>query len=335
MDATTLYQILAQANEENQAASPYAGFNDAMGQIGDASIQLGAKSGDYKTGIIGALLSGLVGGAGKSLSNSWVADQNTQAADLLNQAISGRAIARPDGMSPSVFSKVQNSGNIWGVQQKVAQQQAQQQAQQELEGKIAGKLIDAAADDPYKFQQTKESLGALLRGENVPQPLTKNGDLLSEVSKLPSGLQTQAIKEVAIAKSNEDSTAAANSAFDSALGLDSIKSAIPLTDDYTTMKNLQTTLSDVVQRQQGFEKSDKAMARLMATLPDYNDTKDQIELKRQNYLSLLSAVSDKTPLAEIVSPTQQLQQTQEQAPSAQFVIKTAPNGQRYKVRLGE
>ena len=90
MDYNNLYQILSQVNDENEAASPYTPFNSAMGQIGTAAIQLGAKDGDYKTGILGALLSGILGGAGQSLSNNWVEDKNEQAVGLFNDAISAR-----------------------------------------------------------------------------------------------------------------------------------------------------------------------------------------------------------------------------------------------------
>lgn len=331
MDYNNLYQILSQVNDENEAASPYTPFNSAMGQIGTAAIQLGAKEGDYKTGILGALLSGILGGAGQSLSNSWVEDKNAQATDLLDQAITGKTLQRPDGMTPSVFSKVQNAGSIW----KDQQEQAQQQAEQELQSKIVGKALEKAIENPYQAERYLQTANKLLGGQTT-EPLTRenidpeaaryesllqkyqgNAGLaeaefnrgkeasqlealgLDKIGNLPSNLQTQAIKELAVSNSNEASSQIANEAFNVATELGSLSSAIPFTDSNTKLSNARNTLMDVVQKQQGFEKSDKAMARLMATLPDANDTKNQIELKRQNYLSLLNAVSEKTPLADI------------------------------------
>jgi hypothetical protein len=166
MDTTNLYQVLAQIGEENDAASPYAPFTSSINEIGQAGLKLGIQQGDYKTGLMSALLGGLLGGASTGLSQNWVQNKNEQAANLLAQAIAGQNVERPSGMTPSVFSKVQNAGTLWGAQQALQQRQQDQQ----LEREITRQAASAIAQNPEAADTIIGSINRL-RNPNAPQGL--------------------------------------------------------------------------------------------------------------------------------------------------------------------
>lgn len=195
MDYATLAKILNDTAQENEQTSPYRPLIGTFDAIGDASLQIGAKSGDYKTGIIGSLVSGLLGGATQGINNNYVAGKNQQAADILWRSIQGQNSEIPDGMAPSVFAQVNTGGELFRRQRELEQQQLDQRVEAQLAAKglikdetsgqyrAAPGMLEANNQLEGLTDQTSNALAKLNLGEEL------SADEATALSRSPLGLQ--------------------------------------------------------------------------------------------------------------------------------------------------
>lgn len=119
MDVNSLFQALTNASATAQKDNPFQPFEDLSQNVGGLILKQstapGASMGET---VVASLLDGLMGGVGSRLSDTFAANQGDLARNVLMDAMQGRALSRPDGMNPSVFSGLQNSAQLYNLQKQ-------------------------------------------------------------------------------------------------------------------------------------------------------------------------------------------------------------------------
>ena len=115
MDLSQIFATLQQADKQAQTTNPYSGFANIGDQLGGLIVKSAPNSGFGET--MGAgLIAGLLGGGAQYLSNDYQAEQNQMAQNALFDIWGGKNVERPDGMSPNVWSSINNAGKLFAVQ---------------------------------------------------------------------------------------------------------------------------------------------------------------------------------------------------------------------------
>lgn len=131
-DLSAIFQALTNANTAAQKSSPYADFTNLSDQIGNVIVQQAAqRKASTQDAILAGLLTGLVGGGAQNLTNSYVTKQDSLARDVLASSLAGNEMERPTGMSPSVFSGIQNAGTLFQGQRALDIQDEQRKLEQQ------------------------------------------------------------------------------------------------------------------------------------------------------------------------------------------------------------
>lgn len=116
MDLTAIFNALLSANEESAKSSPYRGISDAADSVGSLALKAAAQpKAKTKDAAIAGLISGTIGGLAGNLTRGYQEKQNALAGQVIADAIAGKQSTRPSGMSPSVFSTLQNAGSVFSL----------------------------------------------------------------------------------------------------------------------------------------------------------------------------------------------------------------------------
>jgi len=166
LDDLAAYLVLGDAQKKAIAENdPYAGGaeigNTLLGYIAGPQ----SKEFDTKDRMVGAALSGLLGGVFGGLSDSYRGRAANDYTDVIAKSILGQQVERPDTLSPSLFSDAGQRASIFKIQsaledRKLMQNLASQlklediKSQNDLEKSIAVEI----AKNPYKKDKI---LGAL------------------------------------------------------------------------------------------------------------------------------------------------------------------------------
>lgn len=190
MDIGSLLSALTFADRAAKESNPFAPLQSASEGIGAALLQ-NAGQFSVKDNLIGGLLAGLASGLTGNLTDTYQDKQNSIAEDLLVRAMSGEGVpARPTELSPSVYSAVKNTGNLFTLESILENQAAQRQAQAQRENTIFGKYLE----NPEKTKYALESLtGAPAGGGGTPGI---PGDQYQQALKKYRGDETLARSEV-------------------------------------------------------------------------------------------------------------------------------------------
>lgn len=304
MDIGSLLAALTAADAGAKESNPFAPLQSASDGIASAFIQNSPKF-DTKDNLLGGLLLGLTSGITGNLVDNYQDKQNSLAQKLLVQAATGNnVLERPDGLSPTVFSKIQNTGNLFAIDDQIEKSKEIRQAELDVATTVAKQKA------LLELQKNQYGNGAL-----------------GQISNLPQALQDDAIKQVATAEQSKKAQDAIDTLFEKAKEIKSWQAAIPGTTAANDMSGVKIGLTNMLQSLQGREMNDQARQALQPALPDWNDTKDQIEQKKILFKQMMGVISPSTPLVSGSA-----------APSGNgggYEIRTAPNGQRYKVLLGK
>lgn len=304
MDIGSLLAALTAADAGAKESNPFAPLQSASDGIASAFIQNSPKF-DTKDNLLGSLLLGLTSGITGNLANTYQDKQSGLARSLLESAFAGNNVVQPEDMADSVFNPIKNTLSIFNAQ----------------EGLDKRKEIRQAELDVAKAIAQQKALLELQRNQN--------GDgRLGQIANLPQALQDDALKQQAQVEQSGKLNSTIDTYFNQAKDISSVKALIPGTDDANKMSGVQIGLTNMLQGLQGREMNDQARQALQPALPDWNDTKDQIEQKKQLFKQMTNALTPSTPLFS--GATQSGQGSEKQ-----FEIRTAPNGQRYKVLLGK
>lgn len=274
MDIGSLLAALTAADKSVAESNPFTPFQDAATGIGGLVLQ-GAKGGQLGTtdALLGGLLAGLGSGISGNLSDSFQTKQNSLAEDLLTKAVRGQSVfERPSGMSPSVFAAVKNTGNLFALENALGSEAAQREAERKAQFDIATTI----AKEKAIRQMNREDYGA--------------------IANVPPGQLGEVLKQQATADQSGKLQSTIDDYFEKAKGISSLASAIPGTTAANDMSGVQIGLTNMLQGLQGREMNDSARQALKPTLPDWNDSKAQIEQKKTLFKQMVNALTPSTPL---------------------------------------
>lgn len=186
-----IFQSLVAADKEAEQNSPFRGFEDLSNNIGTMILK-GAP--DYNMGelLAGGLITGLVGGAAQNMTEGYRDKQNSLAQAVLQGSLTGNSIERPSGMSPSIYSGLNNAGSIFALENRLANAAEDRKAQYQLElerlkenrqakNDAALAILKAKAEHPYQAGKIDQVFG------------------LSDQAAAPSGVATMGTQSGAVA----------------------------------------------------------------------------------------------------------------------------------------
>ena len=297
MDLSSVFAVLQQADKQAQETNPYLGFQNIGDQLGQLVVkQSGQLDGDgnQRNGfgdILGAgLLTGLLSGGAGVAARGYQADQNKLAMDSLLELWKTGDVQRPEGMNQNAFSAIANAGKFFGVQRALDQTDQERKIAQNIQGDIAR----AKALAPLEIET------ALAKNKGlIEQERQRFGGGLGGLGNLPSALQDNAIQQGQVKQENSNVENLIDRQFEAAKALPSLSSAIKGTTASNEMQGIAITLTTALQKALGREMNAKEQERLQGAVPDWNDTADQIELKKQRFKDLFKSVSKATPLADM------------------------------------
>lgn len=160
MDINALFAALTAAQQGVDESDPFKPMADTADQLGQLVIKESGQSGaNLKDSILSGLVTGLVGGFSENLGNSYKAKQNALSQDVLANAIAGRGFERPNGMSPSVFSTLDNAGSLFSAQRSLDLQDKNIAAKDDQQKVLLNAL--AQANTPQAQQRIIETAKAL------------------------------------------------------------------------------------------------------------------------------------------------------------------------------
>lgn len=114
--------------------------------------------------------------------------------------------------------------------------------------------------------------------------------------KIPKTLQDEAIKETQAIANKENSIGFINSQFEKAKELPSMKAFIGGTTASNEMEGISQGLKTFIQKYLGREMNGPEQERFLTLLPDWNDTKAQIDSKKARFFDLLNSITPTTPI---------------------------------------
>lgn len=285
MDLSVLLSGLAAADKAAQQSNPYAPFDSAATGIGSALLK-GAQNYSIGDNLIAGLVTGLAGGYSQHLGDEYVKQQDSLARTLLQQAISGSPDAgiQPEDMAPAVFSAVKNYGDIFktsrGLEIEDEKRQAALRTKSAVEQAAALAPLDVATDIAKKRAELQIAQSAY-----------------PGLAGVPPGLQDDVIKQRQQLQQSNKIDAAIDNYFEQAKQIGSFSALVPGTTGANDMNGIQVGLTNMLQAAQGREMNDSARKALQATLPDWNDSRQQIEEKKTLFKQMFKSILPETPLA--------------------------------------
>lgn len=278
MDIATLLAGLTAADKAAQASNPYAPFESAATGVGSALLS-GAKNYSLGDNLVAGLVTGLAGGYAQHLGNDYVAEQNSLARSLLNDAIKGTSttFAAPENMAPSVFSTVKDYGEA--IKLGDAFQAVNEKRQSDLQTAAAIERARQLAPLDVATDIAKKKAEVQIAQEAYPG-----------LAGVPVGLQDDVIKQRQQAQQQQSINTAIDKYFEDAKTIGTASALIPGTTGANDMAGIQVGLTNVLQAAQGREMNDSARKALQAALPDWNDTVAQIEAKKEKFKEMYKSI---------------------------------------------
>jgi hypothetical protein len=300
---------------------PYLPFASISDQVAGTLLQNPDKF-STKDIILGSLASGLVGGGLNYLSRDYQAGLTSDYMKALERAQAGAPVAYADSDLPrSLFSKANTMGSLFRTIRAQEQADLVQKAQIDYARERAGKLLDLGYEedgkgnlvqvvDLAKLEGDKArakkaaEIGVVTGGGTNPfqEALQKFGDdvLARDFVKTSNPEFLGAKQAVEKGGSPEQTLAFVEKQFDDAKNLHSAFALIPGTQSANEMAGIQTNLRTKIQQALGREMNGPEQEKLMAALPDWNDTAGQIEAKKRRFTDLVQNLI--TPSAQGGAP---------------------------------
>lgn len=288
MDLSTLLSAIVAADSGAKESNPFAPLQSASEGIGAALLQ---NAGNFSTSenLIGGLLAGMASGFTGNLSDNYQQKQNDLAQGLLFQAAANplNVFERPEGMSPSVFAKLEGTGKLFALDRVMEEQKEKRLAELQTSEAINRAKALAPIERENEIAKQKALLAA---NREAYGPL-------GAIANLPPGLQDNALAQAATQEENRNVAGFIDEQFEKAKQIPSMKSLFPGTTSANEIEGIAVSLTTALQKALGREMNATEQQRLQSAIPDWNDTKEQIELKRERFKGLMETISKATPLA--------------------------------------
>jgi hypothetical protein len=142
----------------------------------------------------------------------------------------------------------------------------------------------------------------------------------SGIPGIPKDLQDNAQKEIKSLSDRDKAKEFANSQFEQAKGIDSVSALVPGSTAANEMTGIANSLATQIQRFLGREMSAVERENFLLLLPDWNDSKGQIESKQKRFNDMLDAFAGGTPTLDSASSPAPQQQESPPAPPAGYEL---------------
>lgn len=295
-DVSWLFNALVGADKTAADSSPFAPMRQTSNDLTSAILKA-SPGRSAKDVAIASLLTGLFGGFADRLDSSYRDEQNVLARDVMRDYLAGKPIERPAGMSPSVFSGIENAASVF--------QAARGMEQQELRDRA--KISTDAAVDQFKqlapLQAEQERQRRVDEMNLLREQLGGSDSPLSGVATLPPNLQDNAIQQGAIRAQNEKIATNIENLYERAKKIPTDEALIPYSTASKELDGIGIALTTELQAALGREMNAKEQERLKQVVPHWSDTKEQIDMKKGLFKDLMRTISKETPLVDSFAVT--------------------------------
>lgn len=274
-DFTSILAALTQADKAAEASNPFTGLTGTADTARDLLLKHATESngrGDFGDIALPAIIAGITGGLSKNLGETYQSNQEKLAADSLGGMLTGSVFSRPEGMNQSVFSGMNNVAEAMKIGEEFNKKDATLQTEQAIQ--------QAKALAPIEIEKEVAKIRAQM----------------AAYGGLTPGMLDDAMKQKGMAQDKVKVLETADSLFNQALGIKTVDTLNPLSPASSNMTGIGVALTNLVQKIQGREINEPFRKQLERTLPDWNDTKEQIQSKKELFKEMLSAISPSTPL---------------------------------------
>lgn len=168
-----IFAALTNADKQSREDSPFNPFEALATDVGQ-SIYKDAPHYSTAENLIGGLLTGLVGGGSKQLTNRYVADQDAIARDIIIGSMTGNRIDRPSSMSPSIYSTLDNAGSIYTLGEKLNSASAAAEDQRKFQQAAELQRLKSIGEKPYQAGMINSAYGVDAGQPAQAEPMVKN-----------------------------------------------------------------------------------------------------------------------------------------------------------------
>jgi len=313
--ASALLEALM-GTQRSAASDPYGIIASGIGQAAPALVNPYASTGTNLGLTLGAgLLSGLLGGIAQKRADEENALSYQQGMQLFG-------ITDPAKRAEMIQANPRLAGVGLAMQAAQSEQQAEiakeeRKAKLELENQKGAKLFEAAvgagivdpgtgaikvdeAGNPLPLPDpTEEAVrkaGAIKRAE-LEAENQANPNMLGGI---PKNLQNDAQKEVLALANQDKAIEFIDSQFEQAKNIKSTAAMIPGTTSANDIEGVAGSLRLFVQKYLGREMNATEQTNFLKLVPDWNDTKGQIEAKKARFKDMMGAFTQATPILDSV-----------------------------------
>ena len=284
-----IYEMLLGAEQDAKANSPFAPISGAADLVGKTLIQ---ASPNFSIGenILAGLLTGAVGGGADYFTQNYANDQVGLLQSVFAKPMDA-AVEQPEGLNDSIWNKAEAARSIFARDEEHTQREDERRAKLQ---------VDSAVEQAQRLIPVRREAMA---AELDEQRKAYGG--MGGVAMLPPGLQDNAIAQAATMEENAKVGNFIDAQFQKAKQIDSLKALVPSSTAANEMSGIAISLTTALQKALGREMNAKEQERLQGAIPDWNDTENQLELKRQRFKSLMETISKSTPLlaGAVADPT--------------------------------
>lgn len=242
----------------------------------------------FGTSLAQAFLSTALGKIGQNQISSQVETAAALLPDLYSRP---DQVVMPEGINKSAFNILKGRAML----KARAAQALEKERAKEMERTLAQELFGA------KLEGVKEKAKIEGKLEGLGQP-TDNP--FSDALQKFGGDEALARKYIEATNpaflgdkggNPVDNLSFVNKQFDDAKAFNSVMAAIPGTTAANAFAGIQTNLRTKIQHMLGREMNGPEQVKLMNALPDWNDTKEQIEDKKMRFAELIKSISKARP----------------------------------------
>lgn len=289
--------LAAQLLKDNASdANPYSGAASGISSVLATMPQYNLKPWEsLLAGAIGGFASGALKGYGQQSQDRKSSEITQKLLSALDSSggIDSEAIeATPELAKYAPLLKLNE------IQQKKEETAAIEKIRQELLTKAPYEIKSGEEIQTYKIDpQTMKPVLVAQAPREIFSP-SERADSALMYPGLPKNMQDNAMTQEVISQDNAKVDRFAADQFEKAKGIPSRNAFFPGTTEANEITGIQVALTTAVQKALGREMNAREQEQLRVATPDWNDTVDQIDKKKERYLDLINAISKSSPLIE-------------------------------------
>lgn len=293
-----LARDMAGASAAIDASNPWRKGSVAIGNLSQQAYP--ARASDPKEALIGIALSQFLSGALGGVADTYTQNRIPEYQSVMEAATAGRELPTTEYLDSdsALFREAKQKGQLFQAMRLSDQlqneraleadlQKAKQNASIDIEKEIVKKFLD----DPKKARKTF----SILAGEDAG---TEQSSVLDAVEGLPESSRKAAIEELGNAGTLDTNLNFIADQFEKAKNINSVKALVPGSTSANEMAGISTAIVGAMEKVRANELSETARKEYLKLMPDWNDTKEQIDAKKDRVIELTKSMVKPTPVLE-------------------------------------